>query len=226
MSTIPLMPKQNPHAMVSSTLDGRNVAAPPRLVGVGTQRISLSALRQATRGLTTSLPAFLPPGTQLDAIATPPAPRTVAQPLSHADSLKFPYRCMGRVNKRVNGTSHWAHAGSGVLIGPWHLLTASHVVNGDPAGTAYEFVPAYFWGQREGENSARWLVANIIGHIGVDVNEVSSLDYVVCELDSPLGLDWAWLGAASSQRDGFYENVILDEHRISGRSRHWRVAVG
>jgi V8-like Glu-specific endopeptidase len=179
------------------------------------ESISLDALRQATPNTLwesrdkASTPAFMPPGTSLVDQRTDRATalaQTIAIAIGETESLKYPFRCIGQVQRRRPGQSQ-QHGGSGVLVGPWHLLTASHVLNGNPPGTTYQFYPAY-WDEARYNFNARWYKANIINQIGINIDGVSGYDYLVCELDNPLGLDWGWLGTDASSNDDFYKNVI------------------
>ena len=172
--------------------------------------LALDALHRATPALNAS-PASKPPdelaGAPLTLRPTDLEP-TVAQPIKRAQSLQYPFRCIGRVLRKSPGSSTWVGAGSGVLVGPWQMLTASHVLNGDPAGTIYKFVPAYFHGTRPNEITMRWYEAEIVGTVGVNVDSVSGYDYLVCELEHPLGLEWSWLGTQWSGSNGFYTNIV------------------
>ncbi len=180
--------------------------------------ISLDTLRQAIPDQLwetpneLSTPAFIPPGTPVsDNRIVEPAARaqTIATEIGEAQSLKYPFRCIGKIRRKRPGED-WTGAGSGVLVGPWHLLTASHVLHNDtPPGTIFKFFPAYWDGDRSGDIGFRWFEANIISTIGITViDDVNGYDYLVCELDNPLGLDWGWLATQSSSNDGFYTNIF------------------
>jgi hypothetical protein len=73
------------------------------------------------------------------------------------------------------------------LVGPWHVLTASHVVNGDPAGTLYRFRPAYCEAERIGAGFGP-ASANIVNFVGINTEKASGFDYMICELDRNLGV--------------------------------------
>lgn len=173
--------------------------------------ITLDELRQATPD-EPSTPAFVPPGTPASdkrTVSPSALAQTIATEIGEAQSLKYPFRCIGRVEYRRPGEG-WIYNGSGVLVGPWHLLTASHVLYINiPPDALLRFVPAYWDDTRNGDIGFRWFEANIISTIGITgIDNVNGYDYLVCELDNPLGLDWGWLGTQSSSNDGFYKNVV------------------
>jgi V8-like Glu-specific endopeptidase len=186
-----------------------------RTVGQPTRQLSLASLRSAMPSDTLRTEGFQPGSAPRIADDSDRAmltsladAETIAQELSPAQSLKYPHRCVGRVSRREPGKQDFEHAGSGSLIGPWHMLTASHVINSSPAGTEYRFTPAYYDGPRYTDSGFKKHIANIISHIGIDTAEVNGYDYVVCELDTPLGLEWGWLGASSGSNDDFYTNPL------------------
>jgi hypothetical protein len=82
--------------------------------------------------------------------------------------------------------------GSGVLVGPNLLLTASHAMPWDTNDSSVRFVPAY----RNGNNPA-------FGHAYVDdwrgiyhpEGTATGLDYVICKLNWRIGDRTGWLGS-------------------------------
>ena len=151
---------------------------------------------------------------ELDKRAAAPAPPaadaeddpTEAIPIGADEGLVEPWRTIGKIIGRypdgVNRVS-----GTGVLVGPWHLLTASHVVTGDPPGTEYTFYPAYRNGERTGTGS-EFSQARIVGFVGIHIDEVEAWDYMVCQLDRSLGWEWGWNGTKGSGNDGYYLNNL------------------
>ena len=123
------------------------------------------------------------------------------------ESLTLPFRAVGLIQVRVPGRD-WGQdglGGTGVLVGPWHVLTASHVVTGDPAGAEYRFLPAYWDGERTLPSFGA-ASATIVGFVGIHTDAASGFDYMVCELDRSLGVGWGWNGTHSSTSDGYYTN--------------------
>lgn len=104
----------------------------------------------------------------------------------------FPWCTCGRVDT----AGGW---GSGVMIGPRHMMTASHVINWGPNNTAgwVKFTPLAF------DNSAPFGVAwatniywwqQVDGSDGISTGECA-FDYVVCVLDRPMGRNTGWMGS-------------------------------
>jgi V8-like Glu-specific endopeptidase len=104
----------------------------------------------------------------------------------------FPWCTCGRVDTAAG----W---GSGVMIGPRHLMTASHVVNWGPNNTAgwLQFTPLYFdgnapFGFAYATRIYWWLQADPSDGINSDE---TAFDYVVCVLDRRLGDVTGWMGS-------------------------------
>jgi V8-like Glu-specific endopeptidase len=104
----------------------------------------------------------------------------------------FPWSTCGRVDT----AGGW---GSGVMIGPRHMMTASHVINWGPNNTAgwVKFTPSQF------DDSAPFGIAwvtkiywwqQVNGSDGIDSGECP-FDYVVCVLDNPIGNNTGWMGS-------------------------------
>jgi hypothetical protein len=192
-----------------TTFDLRPTAQPS---DEDTELVDLSALRQRFPGTEQSTPSS--PGTVPSAEIEPaPIPDVTAREdvtnatlIFESQMMTYPYRAIGKIQRRKPGSTSWSGAGSGVLVGPWHLLTASHVLNGDPAGTQYRFAPAYYDSDQSGAGFS-WSTARIINRIGINLDHVSGYDYLICELDNPLGSDWGWWSTKGSTNDGFYTNV-------------------
>jgi V8-like Glu-specific endopeptidase len=101
----------------------------------------------------------------------------------------YPWRACGRVTTPSG-------QGSGALVGPRHLLTASHVVDWTGNNTAgwLLFQPDFF--DTDVFPSAYSL--NVISYeqIGQPQGEYDvAEDYVVCVLDTPIGNQLGWFGA-------------------------------
>ncbi len=103
----------------------------------------------------------------------------------------FPWCTCGRVDTAAG----W---GSGVMVGPRHMMTASHVVPWGPNNTAgwLNFTPLYF------DGSAPFGVASVQTIYWWKQNNPPSLsdndvafDYVVCVLDSRMGNLTGWMGS-------------------------------
>ncbi len=115
----------------------------------------------------------------------PPDDRTVL------NSTSYPWSCFGRVDTPLG-------FGSGVMIGPRHLLTVSHVIqwNNDNTAGWVRFRPAFFapsapFGEAWG--NLTYYKAKVQGPT-IDWYE-GMYDYVCVVLDRYLGNSTGWLGA-------------------------------
>lgn len=101
------------------------------------------------------------------------------------NDLSYPWRCVCKITNPFGGK------GSGALIGPRHVLTASHVVawNTDRP----ELVQVHLAGNAAA-GTAHVIVATAYTQIpNVNYTNVDE-DYAVLVLDRPLGNQWGWLG--------------------------------
>ena len=96
----------------------------------------------------------------------------------------------------VQTASGW---GSGVMIGPRHMMTASHVINWGPNNTAgwVKFIPLNFdtsepFGSSYATRIYWW--EQVDRSDGINSNE-AAFDYVVCVLDRRLGGITGWMGS-------------------------------
>ncbi len=109
---------------------------------------------------------------------------------------RYPWRTTGRVITAQT-------TGAGVLVGPRHLLTASHLVvwNNDNTTGWLQFAPQYFNG------STPFGVANAVQtyfyrKVGMPSGEYDvAEDYVVCVLDRRLGESLGWMGSKTYTED-------------------------
>jgi V8-like Glu-specific endopeptidase len=110
----------------------------------------------------------------------------------------FPWCTCGRVQTSSG-------SGSGVMIGPRHMMTASHAINWGPNNTAgwVKFTPLQFdtsepFGIAWATRIYWWQQVN--GGDGVNSNE-AAFDYVVCVLDRRLGDTTGWMGSRGYSSD-------------------------
>jgi V8-like Glu-specific endopeptidase len=130
----------------------------------------------------------------------------------------FPWSACGRVDTAAG----W---GSGVMVGPRHLMTASHVVPWGPNNTAgwLTFTPLYF------DGSAPFGVASATTIYWWKQNKPPTLsdndvafDYVVCVLDSRIGDLTGWMGSRgydSSWNGGNYWGHVGYPTDLAGGKR-------
>jgi V8-like Glu-specific endopeptidase len=104
----------------------------------------------------------------------------------------YPWSACGRVDTAAG----W---GSGVMVGPRHLLTASHVVNWGAGNTAgwLKFTPLFFDGSAP--FGVAWATLIYWWNQANPGDGISALecafDYVVCILDTPIGNVTGWMGS-------------------------------
>jgi len=109
----------------------------------------------------------------------------------------YPLQCIGRIFVYTDpGSFNWSSSGTGALVGPNTVLTASHVVPWDVDGPMIEFVPAYF-------NGVSTLGANVYSYVdgAASYDESSSpapaFDFAVLRLQDRLGDSLGWFGTRS-----------------------------
>lgn len=108
-------------------------------------------------------------------------------------STAYPWRCNGKVETPIG-------SGSGVMIGPRHLLTCSHIIDWRPNNTTgwLKFTPMYYNGSAPYQSA--WAIRTYYKHKvvgpGIDGTE-AKYDYVVVVLDRPMGNATGWMGSKS-----------------------------
>ncbi|MCY0976150.1 trypsin-like peptidase domain-containing protein [Chryseobacterium wangxinyae] len=109
------------------------------------------------------------------------------------NSTAYPWRCVGRVESPLG-------IASGVMIGPRHLLTCSHIIDWKPNNQTgwLKFTPMYYNGSAP--YGTAWGIQTYYKHKvagpTIDGTEVQ-FDYVVVVLDRPIGSSTGWLGSKS-----------------------------
>ena len=131
----------------------------------------------------------------------------------------FPWCTCGRVQT----ASGW---GSGVMIGPRHMMTASHVINWGRNNTAgwVKFTPLQF--DTSEPFGIAWVTRiywwqQVNAGDGVSSNE-AAFDYVVCVLDQRLGDTTGWMGSrgySSAWNGGAYWAHIGYPGDLGGSTR-------
>lgn len=108
-------------------------------------------------------------------------------------STAYPWRCVGRVESPLG-------FGSGVMIGPRHLLTCSHIIDWQPNNKTgwLKFTPMYYNGSAP--YGSAWAVRTYykykVSGPTIDSTEVQ-FDYVVVVLDRFIGNLTGWMGSKS-----------------------------
>ena len=171
--------------------------------------------------------------------------RAVRDIVSEEEMLTHPYCTIGVLLVRPRDRSAgWFPGGSGVLVGPYHLLTATHVLRNEHgkgfpmSDYEHDFVPAYHRGPRgvrarsSSSLTGRTVEAGPRDDPG-GWNIVSGWDFVVCELDPAdrLGEHWGWMavgwGGTSFYQDRTWTSVGYPSSTADGQepSRHQWVRV-
>nr|WP_294936558.1 trypsin-like peptidase domain-containing protein [uncultured Flavobacterium sp.] len=109
-------------------------------------------------------------------------------------STAYPWRCVGRVETALGN-------GSGVMVGPRHLLTCAHVIDWQANNNTgwVKFTPMYYNGGTPPYGSAFGIKTYYKYKVSgptIDSTE-GQYDYVVVVLDRNIGNSTGWLGSKS-----------------------------
>ena len=107
------------------------------------------------------------------------------------NDTSYPWGCCGRVDTPIG-------SGSGVMIGPRHLLTVSHVIQWNPDNTTgwIRFMPAYYNGSLPFGDAWGTLTYYKYKVSGPTIDWIEGMyDYVCVVLDRPIGNYTGWLGS-------------------------------
>lgn len=106
-------------------------------------------------------------------------------------SFSYPWCTIGKIF--VSRPGQRTKGGSGVLVGPNLLLTASHAMPWGNPNASVQFIPAY----RNGQIDERFGDAWVEQYRGVrrDEGEADEHDFVICKLNRRIGDRTGWMGS-------------------------------
>ena len=134
----------------------------------------------------------------------------------------YPWGCVGRIFTWTNwaGGGGWSWSGSGVLVGPRHVLTAGHVCPWGSGSWAMKFVPGYWNGSSvHGAGAEAW-TSDYRGWNTDDT--VAAYDIAVLRMYEPIGSWLGWMGTKvydSSWQGGPYWTLAGYPGSIAGAER-------
>jgi hypothetical protein len=122
----------------------------------------------------------------------------------------FPWSCVGRLHVSRDG-GPLMNGGTGFMVGPNLLMTASHVMPWDYSGNcSIEFVPAFYPGRVPRFGSTMVTDWYGVPHDGWwdQVFEADASDFVICRTADPIGNVCGWLGTqAFDDHDEYFDNL-------------------
>ncbi len=94
--------------------------------------------------------------------------------------------------------------GTGTIVGPNLMITASHVAPWDKKNWWMKFIPAY----NQSSNPSPFGYSYVEKYYGInkDINDVTGVDYVICKLYNPLGNSTGWMGSQYFGKEEDYYN--------------------
>lgn len=126
-----------------------------------------------------------------------PVPR-----ISEQLSSGWPWTTVGRVLTGNSTDFIGRRAGSGVMVGPNLMLTASHNMFWDSPNWWIKFSP--LWRNGDHPTFGSSFVSNVRGI--QNVSDVNGYDYIICRLYDPIGHRCGWMGSQSfGDEDAYYD---------------------
>jgi V8-like Glu-specific endopeptidase len=123
----------------------------------------------------------------------------------------YPWQCIGRVFTWTDSTQpNWSFYGSGVLVGPRHVLTAGHLAPWGSPNWGMLFVPGYYDGNSVVGSGANSWVSDFRS-LDSGADNVSAHDLSLLRLYDPLGDQLGHFGSKvydSAWQDGDYWTLV------------------
>ena len=123
----------------------------------------------------------------------------------------YPWQCIGRVFTWTDASKPgWSFYGSGVLVGPRHVLTAGHVAPWGSANWGMLFVPGYYDGSSVVGSGANSWVSDFRS-LDSGAASVSAHDLSILRLYDPLGDQLGYFGYKVYDpvwQDGNYWTIV------------------
>ena len=123
----------------------------------------------------------------------------------------YPWQCIGRVFTWTDASQPgWSFYGSGVLVGPRHVLTAGHVAPWGSPNWGMLFVPGYYDGSSVVGSGANSWVSDFRS-LDSGAASVSAHDISILRLYDPLGDQLGYFGTKvydRSWQDGNYWTLV------------------
>jgi hypothetical protein len=115
----------------------------------------------------------------------------------------YPWNCIGRIFTWTNASSpNWSFYGSGVMVGPRHVLCAGHLAPWGSNNWMMKFVPSYYDGVSLNGPGVLSYVSDYWGYN--DGQQVTAWDVLLLRLYTPLGNQLGYFG--SKTYDSSWEN--------------------
>lgn len=121
-------------------------------------------------------------------------------PDSYIVTGEWPWTCVGKLYTCRKGAAICG-TGTGVMVGPRHMLTASHAMPWGTTDSTILFRPSY-----HGQIDPRFGEAYVRSWIGVKFEGEGARgnDFVICELDWPIGERTGWMGTQWHEDNRWY----------------------
>jgi V8-like Glu-specific endopeptidase len=123
----------------------------------------------------------------------------------------YPWQCIGRIfTWKDSSQPGWSFYGSGVLVGPRHVLTAGHLAPWGSSNWAMLFVPGYYDGNSVVGSGANSWVSDFRS-LDSGAASVSAHDLTILRLYDPLGNQLGYFGSKLYDRawqDGNYWTLV------------------